>query len=144
VHRVLTFRKHWLLPQCSILGTHWSGKFFSTSPDMISNVLWRIDPLLGNDSVNTFPRKRTHATIWRPLLRNGSVNKLQQYRDCAFCVVRAEVLWRGKEGRMSYRELGRVWDGSRRWLRSNCTRWIRLCKEDIMCDLKWQWDCYNP
>jgi hypothetical protein len=37
--------------------------------------LWRIDPLLGNDSVNTFPRKRTSAKIRHLLLGNGSVNK---------------------------------------------------------------------
>jgi hypothetical protein len=34
-----------------------------------------MDPLLGNDSVNTFPRKRTLATIGHPLLGNRSVNK---------------------------------------------------------------------
>jgi hypothetical protein len=40
----------------------------------------RIDPLLGNDSVNTFPRKRTRATVGRLLLGNGPVNTpLQQY-----------------------------------------------------------------
>jgi hypothetical protein len=39
------------------------------------NMLWRVYPLLGNVSVNTFPRKRTRATIRLPLLGNGSVNK---------------------------------------------------------------------
>jgi hypothetical protein len=39
-------------------------------------ILWCIYPLLGNDSVNTFPLKRTRAIIWRPLLRNGPVNTL--------------------------------------------------------------------
>jgi hypothetical protein len=37
-------------------------------------ILWRIDPLLGNDSVSTFPRKHTRATIGRTLLGNRSVN----------------------------------------------------------------------
>jgi hypothetical protein len=43
--------------------------------------------------------------------------------------------------------LSRIWsisgDGSRRWLRRNGKEWIRLCKEDFMCDLKLQWDCYK-
>jgi hypothetical protein len=38
--------------------------------------LRRIDLLLGNGSVSTFPRKCKCATIVRPLLGNGSVNKL--------------------------------------------------------------------
>jgi hypothetical protein len=36
--------------------------------------LWRLYPLLDNDSINTFPRKQTRATIGRPLLGNRSVN----------------------------------------------------------------------
>lgn len=48
---------------------------------------------VSNDSVNTFPWKRTRATIWRPLLGKGSVNTpSQQYRGCVFCVVCAEEL----------------------------------------------------
>jgi hypothetical protein len=35
----------------------------------------RIDPLLGNDSVNKSPREPTRETIGRLLLGNGSVNK---------------------------------------------------------------------
>jgi hypothetical protein len=38
------------------------------------SILWRIDPLLGNDSVNTFPREPTRAKIGCPLLGNGSVS----------------------------------------------------------------------
>jgi hypothetical protein len=34
-------------------------------------------------------------------------------------------------------------DGSRRWLRRNDKKWIRLCKWDFMCDLKLQWDGYK-
>jgi hypothetical protein len=40
-------------------------------------------PLLDNDSVNTFQRKRTLATIARPLISNRTVNKpSQQQRAC--------------------------------------------------------------
>jgi hypothetical protein len=42
---------------------------------LMLNILWRIDPLLGNDSVNALPRESTRATIGRPLQSNGSVNK---------------------------------------------------------------------
>jgi hypothetical protein len=41
-------------------------------------VVRRIDPLVGNDSVNTFPREPTRA-IGRLLLGNGSVNIPKQY-----------------------------------------------------------------
>jgi hypothetical protein len=41
-------------------------------------ILRRIDPLLGNDFGNIFPRKRRRATIGRPLLGNVSVNKSSQ------------------------------------------------------------------
>jgi hypothetical protein len=44
-------------------------------------ILWRIDPLLGNDSVNTFPWESTHETIGRVLLGNGSVNTPKTIRD---------------------------------------------------------------
>jgi hypothetical protein len=37
-------------------------------------ILWHMDPLLGNKSVNTFPWEPTHATIGHLLLGNESVN----------------------------------------------------------------------
>jgi hypothetical protein len=41
---------------------------------------------LGNDSVNTFPREQTRATIGRLLLGNGSVNTpCQHHRLCFLC-----------------------------------------------------------
>jgi hypothetical protein len=43
-------------------------------------ILWRIDPLIGNDSVNTVPREPTRATICL-LLGNGSVNTPKTIRD---------------------------------------------------------------
>jgi hypothetical protein len=106
--------------------------------------LWRIYPLLGSASINTFPRKSTRATIGRPLLGNGSINKpYEQYMGDVFCVVRAGGLSRDREGRL--RELSRIGsssgDGSRRWLRTSSEKLTRLCKEDFMCALKWHWDC---
>jgi hypothetical protein len=44
-------------------------------------ILWRVYPLLGNDSVNTFPREPTRATMGHPLLCNGSVNTLKTIWD---------------------------------------------------------------
>jgi hypothetical protein len=56
-------------------------------------ILWHINPLIGNDSVNIFPLEQTSTTIGHLLLGNGSVNKPSQQKiGCAFCVVRAEGL----------------------------------------------------
>jgi hypothetical protein len=53
---------------------HITPSYFSLRSTLIFGC---IHPLLGNDSVNIFPRKRTRA-IGRPLLGNGSVNKRSQ------------------------------------------------------------------
>jgi hypothetical protein len=50
---------------------------------LLLKMLWRIDPLLGNDSVNIFPQKRTGAT-GRLFLDNGSVNKPSQQQTTVF------------------------------------------------------------
>jgi hypothetical protein len=55
-------------------------------------VLWRIDPLLGNDSVNTFPREPTRETIGRLLLGNGAVYTLDQQYKLYFLRRPCEVL----------------------------------------------------
>jgi hypothetical protein len=44
-------------------------------------ILWRIDLLLGNDSVNIFPREATCGKIGRLLLGNGSVNTPKTIQD---------------------------------------------------------------
>jgi hypothetical protein len=71
---ILTFRKE----QVQIM------KFFVIRYyESIHSILWRVYQLLGNDSVNIFPRKPTRATIGRLSLDNGAVNTLhQQYRLC--------------------------------------------------------------
>jgi hypothetical protein len=53
---------------------------------------------------------------------------------------------KGQKSRL--RELfSRIWsssgDSSRRWLRRNGKKEIRLCKEDFICDLKWELNCYK-
>jgi hypothetical protein len=45
------------------------SKYSSTG--VLWNELWRVYPLLGNDSVNTFSQEPMHAKIWYPLLGNG-------------------------------------------------------------------------
>jgi hypothetical protein len=40
--------------------------------------MWRVYPLLGNDSVNTFPRQLTRATVGLLLLGNGAANTPRQ------------------------------------------------------------------
>jgi hypothetical protein len=47
---------------------HWTWNSINTY------ILWRTDPLLGNDSLNTFPWEPTRTTIRSLLLGNGSVN----------------------------------------------------------------------
>jgi hypothetical protein len=44
-------------------------------------ILWRIEPLLGNDSVKIFEREPTRSTMGRLLLDNGSVNTPKTIRD---------------------------------------------------------------
>jgi hypothetical protein len=54
-------------------------------------VLWRVYPLIGNDSVNTFPKEPTRVTTGRLMLGNGEVNTpRQQY---SLCFLRGP--WRG-------------------------------------------------
>jgi hypothetical protein len=119
--------------------------------------MWRTDPLLGNDSVNTFARKR--ATIGRPLPGNGSVNKttLLNNRQAVFYVVRArtkKVVWviccqklrefgwrRVHLNEVLARNGSSSGDGSLRWLSRSGEKGIRLWQEDFMYDLKWQRDC---
>jgi hypothetical protein len=130
----------------------------------ISCVLWRIDPLLGNDSINTFPREPTRAKVGRLLLGNGSVNTPKIIRDnrrrcfpcgpargyirvsskgAVSCEKLREFSWRRVQLRHLSRILSSSGDGSRRWLRRNCKKWMRLCKEDFICDSKLQWDGYK-
>jgi hypothetical protein len=46
-----------------------------------NDLSWYIDPLLGNDSVNTFPREPTRAKVGRLLLGNGVFNTPKIIRD---------------------------------------------------------------
>jgi hypothetical protein len=48
-------------------------------------ILWRICPLLGNDSANTFP-KHTLSTIRYPLLGNGPINTHSWQQKTVFSV----------------------------------------------------------
>jgi hypothetical protein len=75
-------------------------------------VLWRIEPLLGNDSVNTFPREPTRATIGRLLLSKGSVNKpktiWENGRRCFQWGPPRGYLRRSSKGAECCQEFGRV------------------------------------
>jgi hypothetical protein len=60
---------------------------------------------------------------------------------------------REKVSRVSRRRPARIWARDQRnWTESSVRNWqlqnngkkeIRLWKEDFMCDMKWQWDCYK-
>jgi hypothetical protein len=127
--------------------------------------MWRVYPLLINDSVNTFPREPTRARIGRLLLDNGSLNTPKTIQDGVF--VRLEAISQGSSKgavscswgscclklrqfswRIHLRKLfSRLWsssgDGSLRWFRRNGKKRIRLRQEDFMGNLKLQWDCYK-
>jgi hypothetical protein len=61
----------------------------SSSPtkELDLKILWRIDPLLGNDSVNTFPREPTRSTIGYPLQlisKLASLTTDAEFSACSF------------------------------------------------------------
>jgi hypothetical protein len=126
-------------------------------------ILWRVYPLPGNDSVNTFSRQQRRAIIGRLLLRKESVNTPKTIRDNR----RLRFPWGPPRGYITRSSKGTVrrcqklrefsWtkvhlrellprtgsssgDGSRRWLRQNDKKWIRLCKEHFICYCKLQED----
>jgi hypothetical protein len=130
---------------------HQSNKLFYTFCVIqhYALLLWRIDPLLGNDSANTFPREPRSATIGRLLLGNRSVNTSKTIRDNRrFCFP-----WGAPRGYITKSSkwslvVVRSWESSVEeefiWVscrQDDSRRW--LWKEDFMCDLKWQWDCYK-
>jgi hypothetical protein len=96
-------------------------------------------PLLGNDSVNTFPWEPTRATIGHLLLDNGSVNTPKTRRDNR----RRRFPWGPPRSYITGSSKGAVvervvienWsssgDDSRRWLRRNGKKAIRLRKEVV-------------
>jgi hypothetical protein len=55
--------------------------------------------------------------------------------------------WRAESSRVSRRQPAGIWVWDHRklsWqLQNNDKKEIRRWKEDFMCDLKWQWDCYK-
>jgi hypothetical protein len=68
----------WLLTNRKLAERRWESKGNKFKTIII---MWLIDPLIGNDSVNTFPREPTRATIGRLLLCNGSVNMPKTIQD---------------------------------------------------------------
>jgi hypothetical protein len=115
--------------------------------------LWCVYPLLGNDLVNTFPRKETS--------NNRTSTATQRISEHASITIEAVFsAWYVQSG---YKE-GFSWeellsevetvqlkkssfclsrDGSLRWLRRNGKKGIRLWKGDFMRNLKWQLNCYT-
>jgi hypothetical protein len=118
-----------------------------------NKIMWRIDPLLGNDSVNTFPREPTRATVGRLLLGNRSVNKpSQQQKGYVFCMVRTEGQRRSfelvvrswessvEEELVLVKEWVEFWRWQWCWFRRNGKKRMKLRQENFMCDFKLQWD----
>jgi hypothetical protein len=104
-------------------------------------VTYRSIARLGNDLVNTFPREPTSAKIGRLLLGNGSINTSKTIRDNRQRFPRGPP-WCHITG--SSKGVVENWVDFWKWQSKVIEKkWIRLCKEDFMCDLKWQWDCYK-
>jgi hypothetical protein len=138
-------------------------RFYCMWDHAVWYILWRIDPLLGNASVNTFPREPTRA-IARLLIGNGSINTPKTIRDnrrrcflwgpprcyitgsakgAVSCQQLREFNWRRVHlSQLLSRIRSSSGDGSLMWLIINDKKRIRLWK-DFMCDLKLQWDRYK-
>jgi hypothetical protein len=97
------------------------------------------------------------------ILGNGSVNT-SLIIEAVSCMIRAKWLWTSVQqnrteqetevkSRVSKCQPAVIWAWEQRnWIDSSLRNWqlqnngqkgIRRCKEDLMCDLKWQWDCYK-
>jgi hypothetical protein len=131
-----------------------------------------VNPLLGNDSVNTLPQKPTCSTIRPSIAKQRTSKPASLTIQTVFCVCdpcrgaikghrrRGQVKTSSQENWVEFRiEQSRaprrqpakkwVWEQSN-WIVSSLRNWqlqnngkkrIRRCKEDFMCDLKFQWDC---
>jgi hypothetical protein len=110
-------------------------------------VLRRIDPLPGNDSVNTFPRgptrkNRTSTGQQKTVFSVGSArgHRTESSKGAVSCQMLKQFSWSRVELLRNGLNFG---DDSIEWSRRNGKKGIRLWKEDSTCDLKWQWDCYK-
>jgi hypothetical protein len=115
--------------------------------------------LLRNDSVNTFPRqwiRKQHRVTYDDMQRRykhafPTIERLCLLSDpCK--IVTNEFIWEFvvQSSRVEFRDanLPRHELGNRgtelSWqLENNGKKRIKRCREDFMCNLKWQWDCYK-
>jgi hypothetical protein len=119
------------------------------------NILWRIDlarQRLGKHIPAEADSRNNRASITRQRI----------IKDAFLTIEAAFFAWPVRSGykkgldeksllseveRVHLSELSRIGsssgNGSRRWLRRNCEKGIRPCKEVFMCDLKSQWDSYK-
>jgi hypothetical protein len=126
--------------------------------DVYYRILWRINRLLGNDSLNTFPREPTRVTIGYLLLGNGPVNTPKtiwnnRRRCLPWGPTRGCITKSSKEavsGCQKLREfiwVVKKWVELWRWyskvIEKKWQERIRLWQEDFMYDLKLQWDGYK-
>jgi hypothetical protein len=127
-------------------------------------ILWRIDPLLGNGSVTTFPWEPRWATIGCLLLGNGSVKTPKTIRDnkrqrfpwgplwgyimrsstrADSCQKLREFNWR----RVCLSDLlSRYGSSSRDGSLNDCKEMTTKklgCEKKTSCMLQLQWDWYN-
>jgi hypothetical protein len=124
-------------------------------------IVWRVCPLLGNDSVNTCPQytslNKREALFYvvraATLLCNGAVNTPKTIRDnrrryfpwglCNAVIKKIQLSsreWRVEFETPACRDMS-LGAEQLNWVDNSGKKGIRRCKEDFMCDLKLQWDC---
>jgi hypothetical protein len=111
--------------------------------------------LLGNGSVNTFPLQRIRkqqssksvAMQWRCNHAFPTIETMCFLLGSCKVVIEkgsVEKNWvEFRDASLPGYELGSRGIQLSRQLQNNGMKGISLWKEDFMCDLKWQWDCYK-
>jgi hypothetical protein len=121
----------------------YSNTWISISQPWLLYVLWRVYPLLGNDSVNTHQTIEGLFSMWYapwPLLCNCAVNTSKTIRDSRGCVFRGVCAKWCEESRFGTPACQDMSLGAKElnWVDKNGKKGIRRCKVDFMCDSKWQ------
>jgi hypothetical protein len=98
-------------------------------------LLWHIDPLLGNDTLNTFPWEPTRATVGRLMLGKESVNVPKRIRDnrrrCFPCGPHRGDIMRSSKGAVNCcRELD--------WVLEMLVEgdWEKMARKELCCEKK--------
>jgi hypothetical protein len=108
-----------------------------------TRILWRVYPLLGNDSVNRF--------LWKQARANSRTSTARQWisKRASLTIEAVFSAWSFKSGYQVWFNWGqlavRSWESSVEeefvW---ESKKGIRLCKKEFICDLKYSEAAINP